>query len=307
MWIAFCATLAAAQVDGEAASMPVQASEEAPTAVAEPVEAGSAEVVSAAAPSTAAERARNFVRYGDELGQRGQRTSQLRAYRRALELDPTLANDRDFVARFQQTYVFERRGGFAARPFVSPGTRPVARPAAPRYFPEPRSRPPRAPAQRRYFVHQRQPPLRVEQQPLGPRQRRYIGAGAFVGPQALAGVGLTSYLFQHLQISVVGDFWLPAITIDAKVHFLRFNISPYIGAGAHLALPVKGLDNPPAVDLWRTGFLYVTTGVQWMTDIGFFVDAGISIVPGANATPGRSGRLTFMPSLSLGWAWRTGR
>jgi len=297
MWIALCAAWALIQIDP--ASQPVDDS------LTEVIAPGAPDVVSRAQLS-AAERARQLISHGDSLGLSGHRTPQHQAYRRALELDPHLASDPSFIRRFEQSYIEQRRAAALAPPRQTalpppaiaeqPGAQPPAiQQPTTQQFPRAQTQP-----QRQRYIRAPRPA-----EPLKPRQGRYIGAALTTGPAAITGLGITSYPFQHLQLTVFGDFWIPAISVDAKVHFLSWYLTPYVGGGVHLALPVN-VPAPAILDNYRTGYLYATAGLQYMSDSGFYIDAGIALSPGLNATPGRSGTVSITPSLSLGWAFRMG-
>jgi hypothetical protein len=222
------------------------------------------------APATAPERARALLLEGDKHGARAERREQLESYRAALELDPSLAQDPSFNERFDRHY----------------------RPAEP---PDPEMASAEYPA--RFSL-------------LRPRQGRYLGVGASFGPTGIAAISVTSFVIPNLQLSVMADALLPALSVDVKVHILRTHFTPYLGVGGHFSLPVYkplgALRNPP-FGLWRNGYVYFSAGAQYMTDVGFFVDAGVSLVPGFGSVPGRIGDVDVLPNLNLGWAARLGR
>lgn len=210
-------------------------------------------------------------------------------YRRALEADPKLADDPDFVRRFHDLY--------------SPAPINSSRSTNPNY---------RAAEPPRYvgdeddeddegaLVAAEARARRAAERPLKPREDLYIGVAMGGGPMGVFTIGVTTFLFNHLQLTLSTDLFVPSANLDAKVLIFPWAISLYVGGGVHAGFGA----NTERYEQWRRVYLYATAGAQYVTEFGMFIDAGVALAPHLDAPVGRFGRLQVMPVFGLGWSFR---
>lgn len=145
----------------------------------------------------------------------------------------------------------------------------------------------------------------LEQKPA--RQHRWIGLQVTGAMDALGAFGLTTVLFQHVQVGVLFDAVSVGFNFEARGLFLKSNWSPYISVGGKVNIPRAA--GPAVPFFFQQTHFNIGVGAQYFNPSGFYLNLGIVWIPPfpdfVKLT--QSTYLAIpLPHLSLGWAFKVG-
>ena len=141
----------------------------------------------------------------------------------------------------------------------------------------------------------------------GARTDRWIGLQVTGAIDALGAVGLTSVLFQHVQVAVLFDALSVGFNFEARGLFLKASWSPYVSLGGKLNIPRP---QPQAVPFFfQATHFNLGVGVQYFNENGFYINLGIVWIPPFPDFVKLTQSSYFavpLPHVSLGWAFKLG-
>ncbi len=157
------------------------------------------------------------------------------------------------------------------------------------------------------LVEKPQPFVKLPDKYPEPRKNRWIGLQVTGGMDALGAFGLTSFLFQHVQIAALFDPVSVGFNLEARGIFLKSRWSPYVSIGGKLNIPREASQ---VVQVWfQATHFNIGIGAQYFNPSGFFLDLGIVWIPPFPdfVKLQQSTYLAIpLPHLSLGWAFSIG-